>query len=73
MELAPKCTFSNPKDCSEKANAYVKKWDPKTQDEKKTEIERLQKLIKQTMKPELKKWVRERVWILMSGVGSDEL
>lgn len=66
-KLAVKC---NPKAsniaeiCSEKAQKYVSKWKDKEEEEIRKEVARLEKMLNQSMKPELMAWVQERFSIL---------
>ena len=67
--ISPPCTFNNEnKTCSERALKYIKKWSGKSIDERKAETKRLENLLFEEMKAELKKWVRERVGILKSSL-----
>lgn len=70
-ELAAQCTFDMPDLCSDKAKKYIEKWSAKSADEKKTEVERLDKMSTGTMKADLKKWLLERKKILKSGIDGD--
>lgn len=64
-ELAAKCTVENVKEtCSEKAAAYVEKWQAKDVDATKKELSRLQGMINKSMTADLKAWLRERLHIL---------
>ncbi len=72
-ELAAQCTFDDLENCSEKAKKYISKWSGKSLEDKKNEIERLEKMGSGSMKADLKKWLKERQKILKSGVGFDEL
>jgi hypothetical protein len=72
-EEAMKKTESN---CSQKEIDYANKMRGKTDDERKTALERLDKMKGNSLKPELKSWIYQRMNILngleSSGVG-DEL
>ncbi len=73
-ELASPCTFNNESNsCSERALKYIKKWSEKTLDQRKAETKRLEGLLFEEMKVDLKKWVRERVGILKSSLDEKEL
>ena len=72
--LSSPCTFDNESNtCSERALKYIEKWSKKTLDERKAETKRLENLLFEEMKFELKKWVRERVGILKSSLDEKEL
>lgn len=74
QNLASPCTFTNESNtCSERALKYIQKWSQKTVEERKTETKRLEGLLFEEMKVDLKKWVRERVGILRSSVDEKEL
>jgi hypothetical protein len=71
-ELTAKCTFDDAENCSEKAKKYIVKWSEKSVEDKKKEIERLEKMGTGSMKADLKKWIKERQNILKSGIaGAD--
>ena len=72
-ELASKCTFTNVEKCSDKGKGYIVKWSEKSVEDRKKEVERLEKMGTGSMKADLKKWVKERTSILKSGLGGDEL
>ena len=73
-KLATKCTFTNDtNECSERAVKYITKWGKKTWDERSKETKRLENLLFEEMKSDLKKWVRERVGILKSSLDQHEL
>lgn len=73
-KIAPKCTFHNEsKSCSERALKYIEKWSSKTLEQRQAETTRLEGLLFEEMKSDLKKWVRERVGILRSSLNEKEL
>jgi protein disulfide-isomerase-like protein len=73
-KLAAKCTFANDdNECSDRAVKYIAKWSKKTWDERSKETKRLENLLFEEMKSDLKKWVRERVGILKSSLDQAEL
>lgn len=67
-ELATKCTYSDMDGCSDKAKAYMTKWADKTTAEKEKEVERLDAMVENSMKADLKRWIVERSRILKSGL-----
>lgn len=52
------------KGCSEKQSAYIEKMRQKGADAQKEQLQRLQKMKENAMKPELKQWLRARKKIL---------
>ena len=72
--ILPHCTFNNEaKSCSERSLKYIEKWSKKTLAQRKTELDRLENLLFEEMKPQLKTWVRERYGILKSSLDEKEL
>mmetsp|Transcript_23904 Transcript_23904/g.27672 ORF Transcript_23904/g.27672 Transcript_23904/m.27672 type:complete len:195 (-) Transcript_23904:469-1053(-) len=68
-KLASQCTFANEDNvCSERAVKYINKWSAKSISEREKESKRLEGLLFEEMKTELKVWVRERVIILKSSL-----
>jgi hypothetical protein len=73
-KIAPQCTFHNESNsCNERALNYIEKWSSKTLKQRQAETKRLEGLLFEEMKPDLKKWVRERIGILKSSLDEKEL
>ncbi len=70
--LAKSCTFDETADCSERALKYVQKWKVKSEEEMKKEVSRLEGMVKESMKSDLKKWIKQRIKILSSGSSGDD-
>mmetsp|Transcript_1023 Transcript_1023/g.1176 ORF Transcript_1023/g.1176 Transcript_1023/m.1176 type:complete len:159 (+) Transcript_1023:100-576(+) len=70
--LAKSCTFDEIADCSERALKYVQKWKVKSEEEMKKEVSRLEGMVKESMKSDLKKWIKQRIKILSSGSSGDD-
>lgn len=62
--LKPKCTVTNPEKCSQKEKDFIEANKKKSQDDIETQITRLEKMKGESMKPDLKKWVVQRLKIL---------
>lgn len=61
-----KCDVKDPKECSDKEKAYIEKMSAKSSDDRVKQIERLQKMAGDSMKADLKAWLRQRLHILQS-------
>jgi predicted RNA-binding protein with RPS1 domain len=73
-KIAVRCTYQNENNaCSERSVKYIAKWSAKSLDQRKVETKRLEGLLFQEMKSDLKKWVRERVGILKTSLDEKEL
>mmetsp|Transcript_4020 Transcript_4020/g.6325 ORF Transcript_4020/g.6325 Transcript_4020/m.6325 type:complete len:141 (+) Transcript_4020:217-639(+) len=62
--LEAKCDVKDGKDCSDKEKAYIEKMKGKTSDDRVKQITRLEKMAGESMKAELKAWLRQRLHIL---------
>mmetsp|Transcript_43866 Transcript_43866/g.95876 ORF Transcript_43866/g.95876 Transcript_43866/m.95876 type:complete len:140 (+) Transcript_43866:140-559(+) len=62
--LEVKCTLDNLDGCSDKEKEFMEKWKAKSAEEVKSQKERLQGMSGGSMKPELKKWLHQRLNIL---------
>lgn len=62
--LEVKCLLDNKDGCSEKEKEFMDKWTAKSADEVKAQVERLQGMSGGSMKPDLKKWLVQRLNIL---------
>lgn len=62
--LEVKCTLENTDGCTEKETEFMGKWKGKSADEVKAQLERLTKMSAGSMKPDLKKWLVQRMNIL---------
>lgn len=71
LTLGKPCSFEKPEDCSERGMKYVEKWKGKNADDRKKEVIRLEKMVEQSMKSDLKKWVKERISILSRSDGGE--
>eukprot|EP00552_Chaetoceros_brevis_P004032 CAMPEP_0197743870 /NCGR_PEP_ID=MMETSP1435-20131217/36576_1 /TAXON_ID=426625 /ORGANISM="Chaetoceros brevis, Strain CCMP164" /LENGTH=141 /DNA_ID=CAMNT_0043334995 /DNA_START=1 /DNA_END=426 /DNA_ORIENTATION=- len=71
LTLGRPCSFEKPEDCSERGMKYVEKWKVKSADDRKKEVKRLEKMVEQSMKSDLKKWVKERIAILSRSDGGE--
>mmetsp|Transcript_7139 Transcript_7139/g.9673 ORF Transcript_7139/g.9673 Transcript_7139/m.9673 type:complete len:148 (-) Transcript_7139:360-803(-) len=72
--LEIKCLIGNPSEgCSEKEVGYIEKMKGKTAEDRKKQLDRLDGMKSGSMKPELKKWLVQRLNILKQMDGSDEL
>lgn len=71
------CAVATEKGCDEKEIGYIAKMKSKTDDELKSQVERLESMEGSSMTPELSKWLKKRQKILnqlvATGGGSDEL
>ena len=72
--LEVKCNIQDPKECSEKEKNYLEKFKAKSSTDRQSQIERLSKMEGESMKPELKQWLVQRLRILKAlESSSDEL
>merc|ERR1711908_221381 len=62
--LEVKCTLENVDGCTDKEKEFMEKWKAKTAEEVKAQSERLHGMSGSSMKPELKKWLHQRLNIL---------
>ena len=61
-----KCDIEDPTECSEKEKKYIAKMEAKTSTDRLAQIERLEKMVGDKMKAELKQWLHQRLHILRS-------
>jgi len=68
------CSVATGAGCSDKEASFIGKWKAKSTEDATKDLARLQGMTGGTMKPELKKWLKQRIGILkqLSG-GKDEL
>jgi len=72
--LEIQCVVSDPgAACSEKEKAYIEKMKAKSASDRGSQIKRLDGMKDNSMKPELKRWLFERLRILKQFEGGDEL
>jgi hypothetical protein len=64
--LEVKCDVKDNKECTDKEKAYIEKMSAKSSEDRVKQIERLQKMSGESMKAELKAWLRQRLNILKS-------
>jgi len=62
--LAVKCLLDNTEGCSDKEKEFMDKWKAKGKEEVRTQLERLKGMSSGSMKPDLKKWLVQRMSIL---------
>jgi len=62
--LEQKCLLDDPSGCTEKESEFMTKWKGKPAEEIKAQLERLNKMSSGSMKPDLKKWLTQRLAIL---------
>jgi protein disulfide-isomerase A6 len=62
--LEVKCDVNDPKECSDKEKGYIEKMKAKSSEERKTQITRLEGMVGDSMKAELKQWLGQRLRIL---------
>jgi len=67
------CKAEDGAGCSEKEIEFAEKWKPKESSEVKAQLERLQGMKGSAMKPELQKWLGQRMAILKQLAPKDEL
>jgi protein disulfide-isomerase A6 len=65
-ELEIKCDIKNGEGCTDKEKAYIEKMKAKASDERAKQIKRLEGMAGESMKAELKAWLRQRLHILRS-------
>lgn len=71
--LEAKCDVSSLEGCTDKEKGYITKMTDKDSSERKKQIERLTKMSGESMKSELKAWLRQRLHILNSLEAKPEL
>jgi protein disulfide-isomerase A6 len=64
--LEVKCDVHNPTECSEKEKAYIEKMKAKPKNDRVKQITRLENMAGESMKADLKTWLRQRLHILRS-------
>ncbi|KAG7361255.1 thioredoxin [Nitzschia inconspicua] len=64
--LEVKCDVRNPTECSEKEKSYIEKMKAKSKDDRVKQIIRLEGMAGESMKADLKTWLRQRLHILRS-------
>jgi len=62
--LEVKCLLDNTEGCSDKEKEFMEKWKGKPTEEVTKQLDRLKGMSSGSMKPELKKWLNQRVSIL---------
>ena len=62
--LEVKCDVNNPTECSEKEKAYIEKMKAKPSADRVKQITRLEGMAGDSMKADLKTWLRQRLHIL---------
>mmetsp|Transcript_60701 Transcript_60701/g.100795 ORF Transcript_60701/g.100795 Transcript_60701/m.100795 type:complete len:141 (+) Transcript_60701:200-622(+) len=62
--LEVKCLLDNTEGCSDKEKDFMEKWKGKSAEDITSQTTRLQGMAKGSMKPELKKWLHQRLNIL---------
>jgi len=62
--LEVKCSLTDQDLCTDKEKAYIEKMKSKPSEDRVKQIERLEKMAKESMKTELKVWLRQRLHIL---------
>jgi len=62
--LEQKCLKDDTAGCSEKEAEFLGKWKEKTAEDIKAQLDRLNKMSSGSMKPDLKKWLNQRINIL---------
>lgn len=66
------CAVDDGEGCSEKEMKYLTKWrDSKTAEDRTAQLTRLQGMIAGKMKPELMKWIKQRIGILEQLIEAD--
>jgi len=63
-KLEVKCLLDDPEGCSDKEKEFMEKWKAKAAEEVKAQKDRLSGMAGGSMKPELKKWLHQRLNIL---------
>jgi protein disulfide-isomerase A6 len=69
------CSVVTGSGCSEKESGFIEKWKAKGKEDAAKDLSRLQGMTSNSMKPELKKWLKQRIGILkqLSAGGKEEL
>jgi protein disulfide-isomerase A6 len=62
--LEVKCLLDNTEGCSDKEKEFMEKWKAKGKEEVTSQLERLKGMSSGSMKPDLKKWLVQRMNIL---------
>jgi len=62
--LEIKCLVEDPSGCTDKESEFMTKWKEKSAEDIKAQLERLSKMSGGSMKPDLKKWLTQRLNIL---------
>lgn len=62
--LEVKCSLTDQDLCTDKEKAYIEKMKSKPSEDRVKQIERLEKMAKESMKKELKDWLKKRLHIL---------
>lgn len=70
--LEVKCIVTDPTDCTDKERGYIEKMKGKTGEDRTKQLNRLDGMKGDSMKPELKQWLNQRLRILQQ-FGGDEL
>jgi len=65
-ELEEKCDIADGSGCTDKEKGYIEKMKAKASDERVKQIKRLEGMAGDSMKAELKAWLRQRLHILRS-------
>lgn len=63
-KLEVKCSLTDQNLCTDKEKVYIEKMKPKPSEDRLKQITRLEKMAKESMKAELKIWLRQRLHIL---------
>lgn len=63
-ELEVKCNIGDGSGCTDKEKGYIEKMKAKTSDDRVKQIKRLEGMAGESMKAELKAWLRQRLHIL---------
>ena len=71
--LEAKCDVSTLEGCTDKEKGYIEKMSAKDSADRVKQIERLSKMSGESMKAELKAWLRQRLHILNSLEAKEEL
>lgn len=64
--LEVKCDIEDPKDCTEKEKEFIEKMKSKSAEDRLKQKKRLEKMAGDSMKKELKAWLKQRLNILRS-------
>ena len=63
-KLEVKCKVDDPAECTDKEKAYIEKMKAKSSDDRLSQIRRLEGMAGDSMKADLKNWIRQRLHIL---------